>query len=82
MIDSHPEKYVKYGNAYFNIEDWEDVHLEVPSVVNLKVIYKDNVNERILGGFPPKSYKKLIRAFKEYQEEHPDEYYDELKSKL
>lgn len=82
MIDSHPEKYVKYGNAYFNIEDWADVHLAVPSVVNLKVIYKDNVNERILGGFPPKSYKELIRAFKEYQEEHPDEYYDELKSKL
>ena len=82
MIDSHPEKYVRFGNAYYTIEDWEDVHLEMPSVVNLKTIYKDHVNEKVLGGFPPRSYKDVIRAFKEYQEEHPDEYYEEIKSKL
>ncbi len=82
MIDSHPEKYIMFGDAYYVLQEWEEVHLEMPSVINLKTIYKDHVCERILGGLPPRSYKAVIAAFKEYQSEHPDEYYEEIKDKL
>jgi hypothetical protein len=82
MIDSHPEKYIRFGDAYYIIEDWEEVNLREPSVVNLKNIYKGHINDRALGGFPPYLYRDVKKAFMDYQEEHPDEYYDEIKSKL
>lgn len=57
--------------------------LQKTSLVNLANIYKDTVSdESPIAYIQPDEYNKLIRKFKEYQNQHPDEYYDEIKELL
>ena len=54
--------------------------LRKSSLVNLQNIYKERVaNDQPVAFVQPDEYKKLIRKFKEYQEQNPDEYYEEIK---
>ena len=81
ILDSHPEKYLR-REGYYTIEDWEETHLDCPSVINLKDIYKGHIFEQKFGGLSPRVYRDVLREFVDYQEKHPDEFFEELKAKL
>lgn len=83
LITSQDWEYENDPDAYFSLSDcWEDAYLVKPSFINLKNIYKGHVVEKKCGGLERSIFKQVIQKLKAYQEEHPDEYYDELKSKL
>ena len=82
LLDSHPEKRIDKYIGYFNLLAWHEIGLPYPSTVNIRDIYKAHINGKALCGMPPKVYKEVIRNFKEFQEEHPDEFYEEIKGKL
>ncbi len=80
-MTSQVQKYLIYEEKYFLLDDEMigEIKLDRPSMINLENIYRETINERKVGGLPPKLYKAVIRKLKKYQEEHPDPLYEDLK---
>ena len=83
MLTSNMTRKEIYPDQYFDLSDyWEDIPLEKPSLINLQNIYKGHISGDKLGGLWPKLFKDVIRALKEYQNEHPCENYEKIKDKI
>lgn len=84
LLTSETKWYLVHDEAYYLIGEkaFSHIKLKKPSLINLQDIYKENVDEEIEGGLPPRIYREVIEKFKQYQEEHPDELYEELKPLL
>ncbi len=82
IITSKVGKYAFYEEKFYLIDEdmVDEVHLEVPSMINLEEIHKDREFINIVGGLPPYMYKDVIRKFKVYQEKHPHKLYEEVKN--
>ena len=80
-MTSQVEKYLLYEDDYFLLDDdmIERVHLERPSMINLRNIYKDIIEDKTVGGLPPQLYKETINKLKMCQNKNPDPLYEELK---
>ena len=82
QVDKYFERPELKGE-YYLLKKTQYNMLRKTSLVNLQNIYKENVaNDRPVAFVQPDDYKKLIRKFKEYQEQNPDEYYAEIKEWL
>ncbi len=82
QVDKYFEK-PELKNKYQLIKKTSYNMLKKTSLINLANIYKDTVsNDNPVAYIQPDEYKKLIRKFKEYQENNPDEYYEEIKDLL
>lgn len=83
-ITSQVQKYTFDDECYYLLgkDLFESVNLDRPSMINLKNIYKDRVDEKKVGGLPPSLYKDVIRKFKKFQDSNPDPLYSELKTYL
>ena len=83
-MTSQIQKYVLYEEQYYLLgsDTFQIVNLDRPSMINLKNIYKEQINDRKVGGLPPQIYKQVIKKFKRCQEIAPDSLYEELKQYL
>ncbi len=82
-MTSQVHKYALYEERYFLLDEetlnFASISLDRPSMVNLQNIYKEYVNDKKVGGLPPRLYKAVMRKFMAYQEKNPDPLYEELK---
>ena len=85
-LTSQTDKYIdhpEWKNKYFPIKKTEYNMLKKSSLVNLANIYKEVVSsERPVAFVQAHEYRKLVKKFKAYQEQNPDEYYEEVKALL
>jgi len=83
MLTSNVARINIYPEQYYDLtEVWEQIPLEKPSLINLQNIYKGHITSDKLGGLWPQLYKDVIRKLKEYQNQHPCENYEEIKSRI
>lgn len=83
MLTSNISRLAIWPEQYYDLSDvWKEIPLDKPSLINLQNIYKGHVSGDKLGGLWPQLYKSVIRALKDYQEEHPCELYNEIKNKI
>ena len=76
------EFYQRYPEWNYMLTRKKIPELEDTCLVNLKNIYKENINKKPLVIIPSDIFGKMIRQFKEYQSEHPHPLYDEIKDLL
>jgi flagellar biosynthesis component FlhA len=85
-LTSQVEKYFEYPanrEKYMIIKKSQYNMLKKTSLVNLQNIYKDVVaDDNPVAFIQPKELRELIKKFKNYQNCHPDEYYDEIRDLL
>lgn len=81
MLTSRVDKINIYPEQYFDLSnEWRNIPLQKPSLINLQYIYKGHINGNKLGGLYPKLYKNVIQKLKEYQSKCPCELYEEIKN--
>ena len=85
-LTSQTDKYFdrpEWRDRYFLLKRTEYNMLKKSSLINLQNIYKEPVSsDNPVAFIQPDEYKKIIRKFKAWQEENPDEFYEEIKSLL
>lgn len=83
LLTSNVSRILAFPNQYYDLSNcWERVNLKKPSLINLRYIYKEHASGKKIGGLDPRTYKDVIRKLKIYQNEHPCEYYEEIKDRL
>ncbi len=83
MLTSNVSRILVHPDQYYDLTAiYKEVHLRVPSLINLQTIYKGHVDGQVLGGIMPKKHKEVLAALKAYQEEHPCELYEEIKERI
>ena len=82
IITSQIGEYARHEKEYYMIDGdmVKTAHLVVPSMINLKEIYKTKEFINTVGCLTPGMYKKAIQKFEAYQAEHPHRYYDEVRN--
>ncbi len=83
-LTSNVQRYAEHEESYYIFEekDWVEAGLKVPSMVNLSTVYRVKYEGTKCGGLHPRVYKEVIDKLKKYKENHKDEIYEEIKSKL
>ena len=80
--DNVMENYQKYPDSNYLLAKKNCDGLRKTSLVNLKSIYKGDINGKLVVIVPSDEYKKIIKKFIRWQEENPDDLYAEVKPVL
>ena len=76
------ETYQRYPDSNFLLTKKKCEGLKETSLVNLRNIYKGDSEGKLVVIVPSDQYSKLIKKFREWQEIHPDDLYEEVKPLL
>ena len=74
--------YQRFPDSNYLLSKKKCEGLKETSLVNLKNIYKGDVNGRLVVIIPSSEYSKLIKRFVRWQESNPDDLYGEVKQLL